>query len=451
MLDGMSARRALHPVLAIVFHLSACADAPPHATASREPIITDSAGVRTVLSHEPRWRPGEEWTVATEPELRIGMVDGPGEYLFDRIRGVTRLSDGTIVVLNSGDGQVRYYTRGGTHLRSVGRSGAGPGEMRGGRWLDRLDGDVVQVTHAGGRLRYAADGTLLADDRLDWSRIHRLGRLAGVAGSAGFLMESCSIPAPLFLGDAVLLCGSTYTDVRFMPDRPGVYESTSLVALSDWPLEALDTIGIYGRGGVAMYMQGGRLHAARFGPPFAPGVRMRVSGSPARFVVTPADAYRIEVHSFDVPRQVVVMERTGGLRRPTDFELDGFDRAFRGEDDFGGQRVRMRPAGDAGAFRSQVAPTDSLSVVTAAPWVDALGAVWVPLGAEPDAQTRMYDVFDAGGIYLGQISVPRLWFTIREIGADYIVGVTSDELGVEYVTMYRLDRGPPHRRADVGR
>lgn len=36
--------------------------------------------------------------------------------------------------------------------------------------------------------------------------------------------------------------------------------------------------------------------------------------------------------------------------------------------------------------------------------------------------------------------VPRERFRIHEIGTDYILGVATDELGVEYVRMFRLDR-----------
>src|SRR5688572_12148852 len=93
----------------------------------REAEITDSAGIRRVLNYEKGWGAGEEWTVSAEPVLRIGLLDGPREFLFDRIAGVTRLSDGTIVVLNAGDGQLRFFSRDGSHLRSVGGIGGGPG------------------------------------------------------------------------------------------------------------------------------------------------------------------------------------------------------------------------------------------------------------------------------------------------------------------------------------
>lgn len=421
-------RRAITVItaVAIAFGIAAgCADASHRAT-PRDPLITDSGNTRTVVNYAPRWRPGEEWTVATEPVLTLGMVDGPSQFLFDRIRGVTRLSNGVIVVLNSGDGQLRYYAPDGQHLRSVGRNGDGPGEMRGGRWLDRLEYDVVQVTHTGGRLRYGPDGRLVADDRLDWGRIHEVSRKVNHSGSAGFLMESCALPAPLFLGDSVLLCASTFNDIRFMPEQPGIYESTSLVARGDWSLDAVDTLGIFRTGSLIVYRQAGRPMPIFLVPPYGPGGWMRVGGTPARFVFSPADAYRIEVYDLETPMRRLVIERVGGLRPPTELEISSLDRAF----------PERRPLDDASRFRRLVMANDSLSAIAGVPYVDAVNAVWAPL-LEPRGT---FDVFDADGIYLGQVVVPKDRFRIHEIGTDYILGVAIDQLGVEYVRMFRLDR-----------
>ena len=441
----LTKRIALAMLLALAAH--GCAEPVPEIASG--PVVTDSAGVRRVANREPRWGTAEGWRVSAEPVLRIGLVDGAREYLFHRIADLTRLSDGTIVVLNAGDGQLRYYSADGEHLRSVGGEGDGPGEMRDGRWLDRLENDVVQVTHRGGRLRYAPDGTLLADDRLRWDRMHALGRAADISNSSGFLMESCWGDTPLFLGDVVLLCASTYTDVRFLPSEAGYHESEMFVARSGWSLEVLDTIGTFAYRGMVRYPAAGRLFSARIGPPYAPRGSMRVSGSPPQLAYTEARAYCIELHSITGPERRLVIERAGGLRAPTSDELAGFDRSFDGEQPFDGIGIRpvgpsrsrpLRPAGDADEFRDQVAVVDSVSIIEGAPHVDALGAVWAPLESPPDAPSRVYDVFDAAGIYLGQVELPRLYFRIEEIGDDYILGIYSDELGVEYVTMYRLTR-----------
>ena len=134
--------------------MNACAADNAATSNARAPAITDSAGVRRVVNYDPKWQRGEEWTVDSAPALRIGAIDGAEEYLFDRIQGVTRLSDGTIVVLNAGDGQLQYYGPDGSHLHSVSRDGRGPGEMRAGRWLD---GSTMMLCRL--RTRMAACGS----------------------------------------------------------------------------------------------------------------------------------------------------------------------------------------------------------------------------------------------------------------------------------------------------
>jgi hypothetical protein len=342
------------------------------------------------------------------------------------------LSDGTVVVLNSGAGQLRYYTPDGQYVRSVSRDGDGPGEMRGGRWLDRLEDDVVQVTHAGGRLRYGPDGSLVADDRLDWGRILELSRAVGLSGSSGFLMEACGLPTPLFLGDSVLLCASTHTDVRFLPAEAGVHQSVSLVARADWTLQAVDTLGIFHTRTLIMHVQGGRRLPAFLDPPYGPEGRMRVGGTPPKFIYTPADVYRIEHYELDGPDRRLVIERFGALRPPTALESSTFDRAF-----------RWGPvSADPSSFRRLVTPVDSLSIIAAAPYVDATNAVWAPLDVPP----RTFDVFDADGVYLGQVTLPVAEFAIHEIGSDYILGVATGDFDEEYVMMFTLDRPAPTRR-----
>jgi len=57
------------------------------------------------------------------------------------------------------------------------------------------------------------------------------------------------------------------------------------------------------------------------------------------------------------------------------------------------------------------------------------------LGALPN----WLDVFDRDGQWLGRLRPPED-FVPFEVGEDYILGVATDELGVEYVRMYGLTR-----------
>ena len=52
---------------------------------------------------------------------------------------------------------------------------------------------------------------------------------------------------------------------------------------------------------------------------------------------------------------------------------------------------------------------------------------------------RVWTVFDARGRFLGDVTMPA-GFTPFEIGADYVLGRWMDDLDVEYVHVYALDK-----------
>ena len=58
---------------------------------------------------------------------RIGMIDGPPEYLLGMFPLFTVGPDGSLFVA---DGQLRHYDADGTYVRTIARRGQGPGEVR---------------------------------------------------------------------------------------------------------------------------------------------------------------------------------------------------------------------------------------------------------------------------------------------------------------------------------
>jgi hypothetical protein len=74
--------------------------------------------------------------------------------------------------------------------------------------------------------------------------------------------------------------------------------------------------------------------------------------------------------------------------------------------------------------------------------LDRLGFVWIAEYVIADPRTKTWadwDVFDPAGAFLATVRVP-LNFRPTEIGRDYLLGVSTDDLGVQRVHRYTLWR-----------
>ncbi len=100
------------------------------------------AAQTVVESEAPR---DPDLVLADEPLVRIGMVDGPEEYLFGNVTGGVRLEDGSIVVADEQNYAVRRYDATGRHMWTSGRQGEGPGEYGGLRLLRGCPGATITV------------------------------------------------------------------------------------------------------------------------------------------------------------------------------------------------------------------------------------------------------------------------------------------------------------------
>lgn len=90
----------------------------------------------------------EEWSLSAEPLLEIGVVEGEEPYQLHQASGSVRLADGRVVVLNQGSDQLRFFGPEGTHLRSVGGPGEGPGEFQRPTRIRLTSPDTLRVWDA---------------------------------------------------------------------------------------------------------------------------------------------------------------------------------------------------------------------------------------------------------------------------------------------------------------
>lgn len=104
--------------------------------------VTTLAAQTAAESDDPG---GPELTLSDEPLVRIGVLDGPMEYMFGEVTGAIRLEDGNVVVADEQSYEVRMFDDGGRHVWTSGRAGEEPGEYRGLRLLRGCSGAAITV------------------------------------------------------------------------------------------------------------------------------------------------------------------------------------------------------------------------------------------------------------------------------------------------------------------
>ena len=109
-------------------------------------------------------------TAALREVSRIGMIDGPPEYLLGEVLTFAVGPDGSLFVADRGT--LRHYDADGAYVRTIARRGEGPGEMTSVGGLDiSADGLVAALDRGNRRVNvFSSDGTLVREIRLGTSR-----------------------------------------------------------------------------------------------------------------------------------------------------------------------------------------------------------------------------------------------------------------------------------------
>jgi hypothetical protein len=149
--------------LGLIVLLTACGDASDR----RAFQVADSAGVTIARNLGP----ATDTLRLAEPTVRIGVVDGAPEYLFEWVSDVQPLPRGEVVVVDNRGGRVALFDGDGRWVRDIGRRGGGPGEYRTpiSVWLagdELLLWDIVPRRLS----RYSLAGDFVDSETLAWKR-----------------------------------------------------------------------------------------------------------------------------------------------------------------------------------------------------------------------------------------------------------------------------------------
>lgn len=351
----------------VVLPATACsegpAEPPPPAFT-----VTDSGGVRVVVNSGRQWSDGEGWQVTAEPVTTLGVRDFPIEQQFVRLGEATRLSDGTIVVLEIEDMQLRAFDASGGLLWTAGGIGDGPGETRPypdtRAVLTKLPGDTLQLQNGQARIRFNSVGELIKQRKVDYARFRRWGQI---------FLQYCPFAA-YFLHDAIVFC----EDTRMSPSGTDSWTREQTIMRTDWSLDGLDTLGTFFQtAGASMEMEWfGERRNRRVSSALGRKGSFRVGGHDRpRFLYARNDRYRIEVWDILTGALSMVVERRAPRRAWTEEEI-----AFENQWSLLVPTGTDRPQMD--WFDDRWSPLDSLSIAEDF-LLDQLGFLWVRRGRSP--------------------------------------------------------------------
>ena len=400
---------------------AACERDPPGDPPGAEAIGVqerDSAGVRIVENERPSDESRLGWRIGPEPSASIGVVEGEEPYMLHQVGDATRLRDGRIVVANGASSELRVFDEFGIHLATWGRAGDGPGEFVNLLQVDAWPGDSIVAWFSQGRRFSIFD----SDGRLGRSfSLRSEERVVQGFESAGF-----ALPLPQGArgnGSILTVTGATvYTATVEVWDGAGsplgflgTHPATEVLVEEDGSDFPQMSFVAYGR----------TLVTALWGD-------LVVVGSTSRY----------EIRAFGEDGALArIVRRDHDLRAPTEADLDAYVDAVVALDE-GRRGERMRPD-ELKAFREDLEASPLAETFPAFTSVmgDGVGHLWVREYDFPGEErpAPLWTVFDPAGRILGFVETPKE-LTIFEIGEDWILGRTADELGVQSIQLWPLER-----------
>ena len=375
-------------------------------------VVTDSAGVRIVQSDRPAWKDGGEWTVEDAPSLDIGVLDGEAAYQLDGVRSVARLSDGRILVGSSGSSDLRLFGPNGRHLASTGREGGGPGEFRGLQWAGVGAGDTLLAWDAREKRLsvFSPEGALVRTVQPQGPR----GQFPLVAGvlADGSIVATDGISADGFkMGEY----RESVPYHRFATDGRALGELGRFAGMEAFVMR-MDRVILQDH--VLFGRDGGVQPAGR------------------ELLVTDSDRYEVRFLGLDRTLRRIVRRPHEPVRvKPSDVEAyfaarDG-EAVEAGAAQTSVRRMRER--------QREVLPRRETFPAYGDARTDADGNLWVEQYPRPREVQPRWDVFDREGRWLAAVATPA-GLKVHLVGPDWILGVATDEAGVEHVRLHLLEK-----------
>jgi len=362
---------------------------------------------------------GGDWRVSAEPTVVIGGSDEREGYLLQQVADAKRLSDGRIVIADGGSSEISFYDPLGTHLTTVGGPGEGPGEFRGLMQIQRLPGDTLLVlSRQPGLTWLSPQGEYVRSMKMSLNQVASLP--CRISEGGWQLLPDGSLLAILADNFAPTDCG---------PEPPSPYRESGLIVRSTSLGGTFDTLGIFPatERNTPNYRAYGKLLVIAVGPDRVyagdtgareipvldfQGDTLLVYSTPWEARPIPPEAKRDDIRRFEYPDGTVYVG--DAYLYPEHYPLFG--------------RLLADRSGYLWVMSYPILPEPipSWRLETAYSFlVGEGGAEWRVLGPE--------------GQLAAELRTPSGLFPL-EIGEDYVLGVSRNELDVQAVQLHALVR-----------
>ena len=390
---------------------NACDSPPDDRPSALEAVVRDSADTRIIENPRPPSGSRLDWRVGVEPAVSIGAVEGEGPYMLHRVANAFILPGGRIVVVNSGSHELRVFDELGDHLATWGRRGEGPGEFTALVDAHRWRGDSVIAMYS------QRNDIAVLDSEGGFARTFALQR-----DDEFFVVEAVSPGGAVLSSDRVGRGGlpeglnRLEHHYRVWDGEGEIRSSLGSFPGSEWFSAWSGTIG-----------WSVQITFAHQISTFAWGDLMAVA---------PNDGYEIRAFDHDGTLRRIVRRDHDPVVPTSAHEEADFERRIAGlpEEERAERRRRMRE-------RDEEVPLPETFPAFETALADATAHLWVREYDIPGEETPdpAWSVFDPDGRILGFVETPA-GLSVFEIGEDYILGLATDDLGVEFVQVWSLER-----------
>ena len=394
--------------------------------------FSDAAAMGQADQERPSFR------VSEPARLQIGSIDG-GESSFFRIADVTRLQDGRILVANAGSGELKFFDPQGGFLRSLGRQGEGPGEFRSLKKVVELESGGIAAFDIGlGRVTvFSGDAEL--QRTYDVSR--KFGEIGIKTDIFGFLANGSLVGLREIDGEGTeIVYGTSERRLIFKSPvvQPVLIDTAGRAVPFGRPMPGDEAVSQ-----VESSMVGGRIGLSGVGQVPFPILKSAMVAVRGDLIAVGQTSRALPIFVYDARGRPIA----GFGRAPVRIEArrthESWIDEWLADTAAPGDRREWRQLYEAFiSSTSAPATIPAFRSLFVQPGERIWAEVFQPASTE-DASSR-WDIFAPTGKLSDVWSAvlpPR--FRPHEIGADYVLGVWEDELGIEYVRMYELIEIPP--------